>query len=58
MLFWLNIEDKKKILALELKEKELNKPMTVFSKYKHILIFDRLLQFIYGGFDKLEEMAK
>ena len=47
MLFCLNIEDKKKMLAKKSKKNKFKKPMAGLSESKHISIFGKLLWFAY-----------
>ena len=56
--FRLDIEDRKRMLEPESREKELSKPMAGFSEPSHMSMFGRPLWFTYGGPDKLEEVAK
>lgn len=58
MLFWLDIKDRKKILDLNLRKKELNKLIKSFSKLKHILMFGKSLWFVYKSLERLEKMVK
>lgn len=43
VLFWFDVEEKRRMLALELRGKELSKPIAIFSKYKHTSIFGKPL---------------
>lgn len=58
MLFRLDVEDRRRMLAKKSREDELKKPMAGFLEPKYISIFGRPLWFVYGGLDKLEEVAK
>lgn len=58
MLFCLDVEDRKRILALKSREDKFKKLMAPFLQLKYISIFGRPFCFIYGGSDILEEVAK
>lgn len=58
VLFWLDIVDRKRMLDLNLRKKELSKPIKGFSKFEHISIFSSLLWFIYRNSKKLEKVTK
>ena len=56
--FYLNVENKKKMLANKSKENKLKKPMAGFSDIKYISIFGKPLWFAYWDPDKLKKVAK
>lgn len=58
MLFRLDVENRKKMLVPKLRKNEFNKLIAIFSKHKYMSIFGRASWFLYGGLDKLGEVAK
>ena len=58
VLFWLDVEDRKRMLVKKLKTEELSKRMADFSKSKHISMFGRPLWFAYEGPDTLLQVAE
>lgn len=58
VLFRVDVEDKKRMSALNSKEKQLIKAMAIFSKYKYMSIFDGSIWFTYKDPDKFEIMTK
>ena len=58
MLFRLDIENSRKMMAKKLGENKLKNSMVDFSKLKHILIFSKLLWFANEDLDILTEVAK
>lgn len=58
MSFYLDVENRRRILAKKSKEDKFKKPKASFLEPKYISIFGKPLWFIYRSPDKLEKMAK
>lgn len=58
MVFYLNVEERKRILGLKSRKKEFKKSIAGFSKHIYMSICGKPLQFLYRNLNKLEKMAK
>lgn len=58
VLFHLDVEDKKRLLAPKSRKDKLKKLMTCFSESKHISMFSKPVWFAYRSPNKLEKVAK
>ena len=58
VLFFLDVKDRRKILAKKSKKDKFKKLMASFSKPKYTSMFSKLLRFAYRGHNKLKKVAK
>lgn len=58
MSFWLDVENKKRMLDSNLRKKELSKLIESFLKLEYMSMLGKLLWFAYESSRRLEKIAK